>query len=111
MKGNVESAKSRLKISEDVILTVAKLAALDVKGVAGLNGELNKLSKLRGNRPIKIELMGDVAAIDLKIIIKSGEKACAVAQAVQDSVKENVQTMTGIAVAQVNVTIDGIVFE
>lgn len=111
MKGNVESAKSRLKISEDVILTVAKLAALDVKGVAGLNGELNMLSKLRGNRPIKIELMGDVAAIDLKIIIKSGEKACAVAQTVQDSVKENVQTMTGIAVAQVNVTIDGIVFE
>lgn len=56
-------------------------------------------------------MMGDVAAIDMKIIIKSGEKACAVAQEVQTAVKENVQNMTGVPVARVNVTISGVVFE
>lgn len=105
------AAASRLKISDDVIITVAKLAALDVKGVAGLNGNVGKMSKLRKNGPIKISLIGDVAAIDMSIVIKSGEKACNVALAVQNAVKENVQNMTGVPVARVNVTVGGVVFE
>ncbi len=106
-----EEVKSRLKISDDVIITVARLAALDVRGVAGLGGEVNKMSRLRKNGPIKVAMMSDVAAIDVSIIVKSGEKACAVAQEVQTAVKENVQNMTGIAVARVNVTVSGVVFE
>lgn len=106
-----QSAASKLKISDDVIITVARLAALDVKGVAGLCGEVNKKSKLRGNGPVKISRIGDVAAIDMKIKIKSSEKACNVAQDVQSAVKENVQNMTGVPVAQVNVEISGVVFE
>ena len=106
-----EAVKSRLKIADDVIITVARLAALDVKGVAGLSGEVNKMSKVRKNGPIKINMMGDVAAIDVSIVVKGGEKACSVAQDVQSAVKENVQNMTGIAVARVNVTISGVVFE
>ena len=102
---------SRLKISEDVLIAIAKLAAQDVKGVAGLGGEGGKMSKLRKNGPIKISMMGDVAAIDMKIVIKSGEKACNVAQEVQTVVKENVQNMTGVPVARVNVTVSGVVFE
>ena len=64
---NEKSPSSKLKISEDVIITVARLAALDVKGVAGLAGEITNMSKLRKNGPIKISMMGDVAAIDMKI--------------------------------------------
>ena len=94
MEFSKEPAKSRLKISDDVIITVAKLAALDVKGVAGLGGEIKKSNKLRKNGPIKISMMGDVAAIDMKIIVK-----------------ENVQNMTGVTVARVNVTVSGVVFE
>ena len=104
-----KAVKSRLKISEDVIITVARLAALDVKGVAGLDGEVNKISKIDG--PIKVSLDGDVAAIEIKIKINSNEKACAVAQEVQKAVKENVQNMTGVAVARVNVTVCGAVFK
>lgn len=105
-----ESAKSSLKISDDVIVTVSKLAALDVKGVAALSGEVSKMSKIRKNGPIKISMIGDVAAIDVNIVIKSGEKACEVAQEVQLSVKENVQNMTGVTVARVNVNVSGVSF-
>lgn len=105
------AVSSQLKISEDVIISIAKLAALDVNGVASLGGVVSKMSKLRGNGPIKIGMMGDVAAIDMKIVVKSGEKACAVAQEVQAAVKENVQNMTGVPVARVNVTVSGVVFE
>ena len=55
--------------------------------------------------------MGDVAAIDMNIKVKFGEKATAVAQEVQSVVKENVQNMTGVAVARVNVSVCGAVFE
>lgn len=56
-------------------------------------------------------MMGDVAAIDMKIVIRSGEKAVNVAQEVQTVVKENVQNMTGVPVARVNVIVSGVVFE
>ena len=111
MKDVKQAVASKLKVSDDVIITVARLAALDVKGVASLGGEVNKKSTIKRNGPIKVSMMGDVAAIDMKIIIKSGEKACAVAQEVQTAVKENVQNMTGVPVARVNVTISGVVFE
>lgn len=106
-----KTAVSKLKISEDVIITVAKLAALDVKGVAGLGGEINKMSKLKNNGPIKISMMDSVAAIDISIKIKGYEKATVVAQEVQSAVKENVQNMTGVAVARVNVSVAGAVFD
>lgn len=111
MKGTNSTAKSRLKISEDVILTVAKLAALDVKGVAGLNGDMGALSKLTNSRPISVSLIGDVAAVDIRIIVKGDAKACVTAQAVQNAVKENIQNMTGLTVARVNVHVDSVVFE
>ena len=100
-----------LKISEDVIKTAAKLAALDVKGVAGLCGEVNPLSKMLGSSPITVSLMGDVAAISMKIKVKSSFKACSVAEKVQEAVKETVQNMAGVAVARVNVTVQDIEFE
>lgn len=105
------SVKSRLKISEDVILTVARLAALDVKGVAGLDGEMNAVNKLLNKRPVSITPMGDVAAVDVKIIVSGDAKASVTALAVQQAVKEDVQNMTGIAVAQVNVYINGVKYE
>ncbi|NLT09059.1 MAG: Asp23/Gls24 family envelope stress response protein, partial [Ruminococcus sp.] len=61
--------------------------------------------------PIKINMMGDVAAIDIRIKVKWGEKARTVALDVQNAVKENIQNMTGVTVARVNVTISGVVFE
>ena len=55
--------------------------------------------------------MGDVAAVDVKIIVSGDAKASATALAVQQAVKEDVQNMTGIAVAQVNVYINGVKYE
>lgn len=106
-----KTAAGSLMISEDVIITVARLAALDTDGVAGLAGEVNKLSKLRKNGPIIVRMIEDVAALDIKIKVKSGVHAAAVAQEVQAAVKDSIQSMTGVAVARVNVIISGVVFD
>lgn len=108
VKGNAAAA---LKISEDVIITVARLAALDVSGVAGLSGEVSKMTKLRRNGPITVTMVEDVAAIDIKIRIKSGFRVVQVAQQVQTAVKDSIQSMTGVAVARVNVRVCGVVFD
>lgn len=106
-----DAVSSELKISDDVIITVTRLAALEVRGVAGLAGEVNVFSKIKNNPPIKVSMVGDVAAIDVKIKVSGNAKVFQVAQEVQTAVKENVQTMTGIPVAQVNVIISGAVFD
>ena len=61
------SAKGVLKVSEDVIITVAGLAASDVKGVAGLKGGKGLMS--RKSNAIKINLIGDVIAVNVATFV------------------------------------------
>ncbi len=105
------AVNSKLNVSDDVIITIARLATLDIKGVAGLSGEINALSKIKNNAPVKISMIGDVASIEVRIKVRGSEKACVVAEEVQSAVKENVQNMTGIPVARVNVIVSGAVFD
>ncbi|MDE6833423.1 MAG: Asp23/Gls24 family envelope stress response protein [Ruminococcus sp.] len=106
-----DKVNSRLKISDDVIITVARLATLEVEGVAGLAGEMKVFSKIKNNPPIKITTTGDTVSIDVKIKIVGTEKARRVARKVQKSVSEKIRTMTGISVTRVNVIISGAVFD
>ena len=49
--------------------------------------------------------------MDLYIRVKYGSNIRTVCEALQQAVKEDVQTMTGIAVSKVNVHVEDIVFE
>ena len=105
-----------LKISEDVLSTIAAIAAKEVEGVASLTSapagfkDAVFKSASSSNRCIKIALNADVAAIDVNLILKSGAKIQEVAAAVQNGVKTAVQNMTSIAVSKVNVTVLGVDF-
>jgi len=110
-KSNVISGS--LKISNEVVVKIAELAAMEIPGVAVKGGHLetHENSLLVANRlinPLKATLKGEAAEIDISIIVKSGHKAVKVAEAVQQSVKAAVQNMTGIAVSKVNVRIAGV---
>ncbi len=127
MENNNAYKSGTLRISEEVILTIAKLAISDIKGVEEIvpvndfgvtNKSLQKLAskdwgiarKLFGKRNnlIKVKLLGDVVEITLAVIIKQGYKVAMVAESIQNSVKSSVQSMTGITVSRVNVVISGI---
>ncbi|NLP26555.1 MAG: Asp23/Gls24 family envelope stress response protein [Clostridiales bacterium] len=116
-----------LKISEEVILTISKLAISDTKGVEEIipvnefgttNKTLQRLAsknwgvarKLFGKRNnlIKVKFLDDVVEITLAVIIKHGYKITMVAESIQNSVKSSVQSMTGITVSRVNIIISGI---
>ncbi|MBP3306094.1 MAG: Asp23/Gls24 family envelope stress response protein, partial [Anaerotignum sp.] len=51
------------------------------------------------------------AVVDMEIIVKFGTKVQKVATEVQERVKSTVETMTGLNVAVVNVSVSGVVKE
>ena len=107
-------AAGNLKISREVIATIARYAALEIEGVDSLASFATNLKgwllKKQSAKPIDIDLSDDVAVIELHVNIKAGVNIPETAEKIQSAVKEAVQNMTGIAVSRVNINIAGIVF-
>ena len=107
-------AAGNLKISREVIATIARYAALEIEGVDSLASFATNLKgwllKKQSAKPIDIDLSDDVAVIELHVNIKSCVNIPETAEKIQSAVKEAVQNMTGIAVSRVNINIAGIVF-
>jgi len=103
-----------LKISKNVIATIAKTTALEIDGVASFAemelASSHLLGRNFGKRAIRISLNDDFAVIDLHLNLEAHARIPDVCAAVQSAVKDNVQTMTGIAVSKVNVVVAGVVF-
>lgn len=110
---NMQS-NGNLKISREVICTIAKYAAMEIDGVASLASFTANLKgwllKKQSAKPISIDLTDDVARIDIHINIRAGVKIPELAEKIQVAVKEAVQNMTGIAVSHVNIEVADIVF-
>ncbi len=103
-----------LKISQEVIATIAGVAALEIEGVARLAqhspGLRHKSLAASRKKNADVIISDDFAEIDIGLVLSFGARIGEVCTAVQTAVKENVQTMTGMAVSKVNVYVDNIVF-
>lgn len=99
--------------ANDVIATIAGVAATEVSGVAGMSGRISSgitemLGKKNLTKGVKVEVGTQEAAIDLNIVVEYGSELHKVAEAVQENVKKAVETMTGLQVVEVNVNILGV---
>lgn len=104
-----------VKIVDDVVATIAGLAAIEIKGVAGMSGGFvggiaEMLGKTSLSKGVKVEIKEKIAIIDLYIIVEYGTKIPDVAWKIQESVKKTVETMTGIKVNEVNIHVQGVHF-
>lgn len=104
-----------VKIVDDVVATIAGLAATEVNGVAGMSGGFvggiaEILGKKSLSKGVKVEIKEKVALIDLYIIVEYGTKIPDVAWEIQENVKKTVETMTGIEVNEVNIHVQGVNF-
>lgn len=102
-----------IQIADDVVAVIASLAATKTKGVAGMSGGITegwakRVGGKSATRGVSVEVGQLEAAIDLRIIVKYGEKIHEVAQEVQKNVKEAVETMTGLSVVEINVKVEGV---
>lgn len=115
MEEKIPTTAGNLKVSEDVVSTIAKQVIEDTDGVYSLSqppvSMKDVLIKSGVQRPVKITLNGDVAIIDVSVILKMGYQVVAVAEKIQNAVKEEVQNMTGVAVSAVNITVVDVMAE
>ncbi|MBR5227559.1 MAG: Asp23/Gls24 family envelope stress response protein [Clostridia bacterium] len=113
---NVEIANN-LTISEDVIGIIAGIAAAEVEGVSGMTlGLVDGINQILGSnkkysKGVKIELNGNNVVIDLFVIVRYGVRIPDVAFSIQNSVKTQVETMTGLNVESVNINVQGVTFD
>ena len=97
----------QVKISNDVIATIAGLAALEVEGVETITTFTDKLLKSNG---VKIQLEEEDVNLDIMVMIEFGISIPDIALKIQENVKNTVETMTGLNVSQVNIHVQGISF-
>lgn len=102
-----------VNISDEVIAVMASLAATGVKGVAGMaGGVVGGIAELLGKKSlskgVKISKDGENLVLDLSVVVEYGTKIPEISWEVQDKVKAEIETMTGLIVSVVNVNVDGI---
>ena len=104
-----------VKISVDVVAKIASIAATEVEGVSAMyksfvGGVAQKLGKKNSAQGVKVEITEDLTNIDMYLVVDYGIKIPELAWNVQEKVKENVESMTGLNVAAVNIHIESIDF-
>ena len=103
-----------IKISNDVVASIAGVAVSEVEGVysmaGGLAGGISEVFSGKKNltKGIKVEVGEKETKIDVSIIVEYGVRIPDVAFEIQGRVKKAVETMTGLKVSGVNIHVQGI---
>ncbi|RJX41030.1 Asp23/Gls24 family envelope stress response protein [Paenibacillus pinisoli] len=105
-----------IRISDDVVATIAGLAALETPGIAAMSGGISeglakRLSGKNVQKGVSVEVGQLEAAIDLRIIVHYGIPIQEVCRQLQLNVRESVENMTGLQVVEVNVKVEGVAFK
>jgi uncharacterized alkaline shock family protein YloU len=102
-----------VRIADEVIAVIAGTAALEAEGVAGLAGHIGenfaeRLGRKYLGKGVTIKIEEGAVSIATEVCVKSGAKIQDVGREVQDKIKNAVETMTGLTVAEVNVSINAL---
>lgn len=102
-----------IHISEEVIASIAALAASEVEGVCGLSANLGSdLAEMLGRknlgRGVKITIAGGTIAVECFVVALYGYSVIDIAKNIQEKVTSAVESMTGAQVRSVNVDICGV---
>lgn len=104
-----------VRISDEVIASIAGITAVDVPGVVGMSsGLIGGMAEMMGKKNpakgVKVQVGAREVAVDLYIIVEYGLRIPDIALQVQEKVKEAVETATGMSVIEVNVHVQGVGF-
>ena len=105
-----------VQIADEVVAIIAGLAATEVDGVASMGGNITnelvgKLGMKSLSKGVKVEVLEGVVSFRLALNIKYGYSIPDTSQKVQEKVKAAIENMTGLEVADVNVSIADVVLE
>ena len=109
-----EMENGSIQISEDVVASVTGMAVLEVEGVCGLSSSIGTdIAEMLGmktlSKGVRLSTTETGALrIDCDVVSKFGQNIFELAKNVQENVKSSVESVTGLRVAEVNVTVCGI---
>lgn len=114
MSINMLNENGSITIDDQVLATLAGLAAMECYGVVGMASrnatqgifELLKMEQL--TKGIKVTTIDDKTSIDLHIVLQYGVKISAVADNIISRIKYSVETFSGVIVDNVNIFVQGI---
>ncbi len=105
----MQEKRTELSVSAEVIEKMTELAAAEiagVKSVAKKSIDIRDTVKNKGPlKGVKVESINGALEISIYICVAKDAHVCETAEAVQSSVKEKIQSMTGTAVTKVNVIV------
>lgn len=99
-----------VQIADDVVAIIAGLAAMEVKGVASMAGNItseliSKLGMKKLSKGVNIVVEDGVVTVSLSLNLEYKFNLVEVSSKVQEKVKSAIENMTGLKVASVNVSI------
>lgn len=104
----------KIVYSDEFLSNLAGLASMDCYGIVGMasqkamDGIVELLKGENLNKGVKITTENESIRIHLYVIVEYGVSISAVASNVIDTVKYRVETITGLNVDKVDVTVNGI---
>ena len=107
------SSIGEVMIADDVIATIAGLAATEVEGVSAMQGNVTnelvgKLGMKNLTKGVRIKVTEAGVAVELSVQMRYGYSIPKTCKAVQEKVKAAIENMVGLSVEVVNVHIVGV---
>ena len=111
-----DSSMGEVKIADEVVAIIAALAATEVEGVASMacnitNELVSKLGMKNLSKGVKVDVLEGVVTVSLALNLKYNYSIMEISTKVQEKVKNAVENMTGLEVADVNIKVAGVEME
>ena len=111
-----DEGKGEVKIADEVVAIIAALAATEVEGVASMAGNItNELISRLGmknlSKGVKVDVLEGVVTVSLTLNLKYNYSVVEVSGKVQEKVKNAIENMTGLEVADVNIKVASVEME
>lgn len=108
-----EGIVGEVQIADEVVAIIAGLAATEVEGVASMAGNITnelvgKLGMKNLAKGVKVEINPEDVVVDMALNMEYGYNIPKTSETVQDRVKNAIENMTGLHVAEVNIRIAGV---
>lgn len=110
---NTHEKMGEVKIADEVVASIAGVAAMEVEGVASMGGNatkeiVNKLGVRSNSRGVKVDVLEGIVTVSLVLNLKYGYNVKDTTEKVQEKVKAAIENMTGLDVADVNIRVAGV---
>jgi uncharacterized alkaline shock family protein YloU len=113
---NHEASFGKVEIAPEVIEVIAGIAASEIEGVAQMRGNFasgvaERFGKKNHGKGVKVDLGEEGIVIDVYCVMNFGVSIPAVAQKVQENIRQTLLTMTALEINEINIHVVGIQFE